>query len=83
MTAMDGDKNGGYQLPEASTDAPPGSPAKIRVLTARRRAGTCLWHPADAEGVRHLQVRGRASDPASLALLLRLQAQRRKTRTGA
>jgi hypothetical protein len=34
-------------LPEP-TDAPPGSEAKIKVLTERRAAGQQLWHPADA-----------------------------------
>lgn len=35
-------------LPDSPTDAPPGSPEKIRVLQERARAGRALFHPADA-----------------------------------
>lgn len=39
--------NGGYQLPDRPTDAAPGSPEKIAVLTARAKARVQLHHPDD------------------------------------
>ena len=34
-------------LPDAPTDAQPGSEEKIRILTERAAAGTQLFHPQD------------------------------------
>lgn len=42
------DFNGRSPLPEAPTEAPPGSEAKIRILMERARKRQSLWHPADA-----------------------------------
>lgn len=35
------------RLPEAPTEAPPGSPEKVAVLEARALSGYRLWHPQD------------------------------------
>lgn len=37
-----------HTLPRVATNARPGSPEKIRVLTARAQAGRELHHPDDA-----------------------------------
>lgn len=37
-------------LPAEPTDAPPGSPEKVAVLSARAARGESLWHPGDAGG---------------------------------
>jgi hypothetical protein len=37
----------GHALPDAPTDAPPGSPEKVAELERRAAAGVRLWHPAD------------------------------------
>lgn len=39
----------GTCLPDAPTDALPGSPEKVRVLAERFRLGVSLWHPLDAK----------------------------------
>jgi hypothetical protein len=35
-------------LPDAPTDALPGSEAKVAILEERARQGVSLWHPLDA-----------------------------------
>jgi hypothetical protein len=39
----------GTRVPDAPTDALPGSPEKVRVLAERFRRGDALWHPLDAK----------------------------------
>ncbi|HEV3143522.1 MAG TPA: hypothetical protein VGZ47_06505 [Gemmataceae bacterium] len=39
---------GAAPLPDAPTDAPPGSEEKIRVLMERAANKQALWHPGDA-----------------------------------
>jgi hypothetical protein len=43
-----GNFHGSAPLPAFPTQAPPGSPEKIAVLTGRARLRQNLWHPEDA-----------------------------------
>lgn len=42
-----GNGYGGYRLPDAPTDARPGTEAKVAVLERRAEVGVALWHPGD------------------------------------
>jgi hypothetical protein len=43
-----GNFNGKGAMPPTATDAPPGSPEKVRILMERAQLRQSLWHPDDA-----------------------------------
>lgn len=43
------DRHGKTNLPAKPTQAPAGSPEKVKVLEQRARIGVSLWHPEDSD----------------------------------